>query len=220
MTSAQIQEITATLSETRLATFDVTPGFSAGTDTLDKYRWHALTSAAFFASIHICEVSIRNGVAQALTRTYGPDWPWSPTFERSLPSPFGHHFNAKKELVRARAQIANGTAGKVIAELKFAFWCHMFTSRYQRRIWDANIGAAFPNLPIAYSPSQARQAIYIELDSLRKFRNRIAHHEPILTAPLPHRQASIESLLSWRCSEVSKWHASWETVSKNLAAKP
>jgi hypothetical protein len=152
MTSAQIQEITATLSATRLATFDVTPGFSAGTDTLDKYRWHALTSAAFFASIHICEISIRNGVAQALTRTYGPDWPWSPTFERSLPSPFGHHFNAKKELVRARAQIANGTAGKVIAELKFAFWCHMFTSRYQRRIWDANIGAAFPNLPISIQP--------------------------------------------------------------------
>ena len=107
-----------------------------------------------------------------------------------------------------------------MAELAFAFWCHLLTSRYQVRIWDTNIRAAFPNVPTNYSAAQARQSMYVELDSLRKFRNRIAHHEPILADPLAHRQASIQSLIEWRCHELSGWHIGWETVTGQLAAKP
>lgn len=205
-----IHAITKTLSSHRLATFSAAPGFSANATVLEKYSWHALVSAAFFASLHICEVVIRNGVDEALSDIYGPDWPWSRTFERSLPNPAGYHFNATKELLRARAQLQVGASGKVIAELKFAFWCHMFTSRYQVRIWNTNMHSVFPNVPAAYSTSHARQAIYLELESLRRFRNRIAHHEPILTEPL----------ISRRCREVSGWHASWETVSRYIVAKP
>lgn len=220
MNLAQIDAIKTTLSAARLATFDVAAGFSPCADLLEKYSWHALTSAAFFASLHICEVAIRNGIDEALTNTYGPDWPWNPTFEHSLPSPRGNNLNPKKELLRARGKLATGTKGKVITELKFAFWCHMFTSRYQVRIWDTNVYASFPNIPAFYSASQARQAIYLELESLRKLRNRIAHHEPILALPLSDRQTSIKALLVWRSSDISTWHATWETISKNIAAKP
>jgi len=220
LTAAQINTIATTLSGTRLATFEVAPGFSPGVDALEKYSWHALTFAAFFASLHVCEVAIRNGVDAALAATYGPDWPWNSTFEHSLPNPRGSNFKPKDELLRARAKMAVGATGKVIAELKFAFWCHMFTSRYQVRVWDTNIRKAFPNLPTAYSPAQARQAIHIELDSLRKFRNRIAHHEPILAEPLLHRKQSIQSLVNWRCAELSNWHSTWEIVTQSMAAMP
>jgi len=220
LTTAQIHAITSTLSAARLATFDIAPGFSPGADTLEKYSWHALTSAAFFASLHICEVAVRNGVNEALSNTYNQDWPWSQTFERSLPSPLGNHFNPQRELLRARGRLPIGTTGQVVAELKFAFWCHMFTSRYQLRIWDNNIRRTFPNCPSAYTSDQARQAMHIALDSLRKFRNRIAHHEPILSEPLPQRQASIHLLVAWRCAEVAGWHANWEIVSPIIAAKP
>jgi hypothetical protein len=220
MNIAQTNAITMTLSATRLATFDAARGFSSSADTLGKYSWHALTSAAFFASLHICEVTIRNAIDEALTKIYGPNWPWNPTFERSLPNPRGQNFNPKMELLRARKKLSIGTTGKLIAELKFAFWCHMFTSRYQVRIWDANVYAVFPNIPAFYSAAQARQAIYLELESLRQFRNRIAHHEPILTSPLSDRQTSIETLLAWRSNETLIWHRTWEIISKNIAAKP
>ncbi len=203
-----------------LATFVGASGFSAGADPLEKYSWHALTSAAFFVSLHVCEVAVRNGVDAALVVIYGPDWPWNASFERSLPNPLGNNFNPKQELLRARGKMAVGATGKVIAELKFAFWCHMFTSGYQVRIWDANIRAAFPNIPAAHTPAQARQAIHLELDSLRKFRNRIAHHEPILADPLHLRQQSIKALISWRCTEVSTWHSRWEIVTRTMASKP
>lgn len=220
LTAAQITTITTTLSAARLATFVAAPGFSAGADALEKYNWHALTSSAFFVSLHVCEVAVRNAVDEALSATYGADWPWNATFERSLPDPPGLHFKPKRELIQTRSKMAVGATGKVVAELKFAFWCHLFTGRHQVRVWDANIRKVFPNLPVAYTPSQARQAIYTELDSLRKFRNRIAHHEPILADPLLLRKQSIHSLVNWRCAEVSKWHSTWETVTQSLAAKP
>lgn len=220
LTAAQINQITTTLSPARIATFQAAAGFTPAADVAEKYSWHALTSGAFFVSLHMCEVAVRNGVDAALTATYGPDWPWQAVFENSLPNPAGQHFKPQSELRRARAKFAAGATGKVIAELKFAFWCHLFTRRYQSRVWDPHIKNAFPNLPPAFTPIQARQAIHDKLDPLRKFRNRIAHHEPILGEPLPARKQSIESLVTWRCAEVANWHSSWETISHNMGIKP
>lgn len=92
LSAEKIGTITATLAPARLATFQLATGFSAQADALEKYSWHALTSAAFFSSLHVCEVAVRNGVDAALTATYGPDWPWNSTFEHSLPNPRGSHF--------------------------------------------------------------------------------------------------------------------------------
>jgi len=126
----------------------------------------------------------------------------------------------KSELSRARTKFGPGATGKVIAELKCAVWCHLFTRRYQSRIWDPHIKMAFPNLPAAYTPIQARQAIQAQLDPLRKFRNRIAHHEPVLSEPLADRQLSIQSLVNWRCLELANWHSTWETISAHMLNKP
>lgn len=220
LTAVQIATITTTLSPARLETFQVAQGFTAGADVAEKYSWHALTSGAFFVSLHMCEVAVRNGVDAALTATYGADWPWQSVFENSLPNPIGEHFKPKNELLRARSKFPPGATGKVIAELKFAFWCHLFTSRYQNRIWDRHIRNSFPNLPATYTAREAREAIHTRLDPLRKFRNRIAHHEPILDEPLVDRQESIKLLVDWRCAQVSNWHSSWETISAHMSNKP
>ena len=83
LTAAQMKTIVGNA----LATFVGASGFSASADPIEKYSWHALTSAAFFASLHVCEVAVRNGVDAALVVVYGPNWPWNSTFERSLPNP-------------------------------------------------------------------------------------------------------------------------------------
>lgn len=220
LTTTQIAAITTALSPARLGTFKAAPGFTPGADVAEKYSWHALTSGAFFVSLHMCEVAVRNGVDAALTSTYGPDWPWQAVFENSLPNPAGQHFKPRNELRRARAKFAVGATGKVIAELKFAFWCHLFISRYQGRVWDLHIRHSFPNLPAAYSAMQARQAIQRQIDPLRLFRNRIAHHEPILAEPLPARKLSIQSLVTWRSAELANWYSSWETITPNMLIKP
>lgn len=220
LTAAQINTITTTLSPARIATFQAASGFTPGADVAEKYSWHALTSGAFFVSLHMCEVALRNAIDTALTLTYGPDWPWQAVFENGLPNPTGPVFKPKNELRRARAKFAPGATGKVVAELKFAFWCHLLTRRYQNRIWDTHIRTVFPHLPTPYTLSGGRNAIHSQLDALRHFRNRIAHHEPILTEPLPSRQQSIRTLVAWRCADLANWHAGWEPLSTILAAKP
>lgn len=220
LTAAQISTITTTLSPARMATFQVAPNFTPGTDIAEKYSWHALTSGAFFVSLHMCEVAVRNAIDAALTLTYGPDWPWQAVFVNGLPNPAGPNFKPKDELIRARTKFALGSTGKVVAELKFAFWCHMLTRRYQNHIWDPYLRTVFPDLPTPYTARGARKEIHDQLDSLRRFRNRIAHHEPILAEPLPNRKKSIQTLVAWRCADLASWHSTWETLTTVLVAKP
>jgi hypothetical protein len=220
LTPQQMIGITTALSPTRLGTYVVAPGFSATADAFEKYQWNALVSGAFFSSIHICEVAVRNGVASVLEVLYGPAWPWNVTYENSLPTPGGKNFNPRSELKRARAKMAVGATGKVIAELKFAFWCHMFTSRYQGRLWQPHIHNAFPHIPNGLTSDQARKTIWTDLDNLRVFRNRIAHHEPILAAPLAMHHQQLTQLIDWRSSDLSNWLSTWELITQTAAAKP
>ena len=69
--------IKAALSPARMATYegatqaaDVLPG------ALALYAWNAQVSAAMMAPLHICEVAVRNAVAEAIEAVYGPNWPW------------------------------------------------------------------------------------------------------------------------------------------------
>ena len=139
---------------------------------------------------------MRNGVANALHHKYGAAWPWNPHFIKTLKE------GMKNELKKARSGIPVGSAGKVVAELKFHFWCQMFTSGQDQHIWDAYLHQEFPNLPLPLSVAGARDLIYKKLDAVRKFRNRIAHHEPIFAYNLHEHQHRIMKLIHLRCADT------------------
>lgn len=219
LTPQQIADIEANLSLLRMSRFIGATGFSPTADALEIYTWNALVSGAFISSLHICEVSIRNGIANALERVYGADWPWNPTFFGSTPNS-GVYFNPRQELVKVRNKMAHGATGKVIAELKMAFWCHMLTSRYDVRIWEPHLRTEFPFMPSALSVADCRLRLHQNFDALRSFRNRIAHHEHIFTQPLAHHHDRIKKLVRWRCQSSSVWLSQWETVTATLKAKP
>jgi hypothetical protein len=121
---------------------------------------------------------MRNAVSDALTAVYGSKWPWSRSFERSLPSSGG--YDPCRDLQRGRT--AHATTGKVIPELKFVFWQKMFTSRYDTRLWNAHLRRVLPNLDPAKTVAQLRAQIYDDLEYVRLLRNRLAHHEPSSSA--------------------------------------
>ena len=166
------------------------------------------------SSLHICEVVIRNAVAEAIEQKFGAHWPWNPGFERTLIKIW------KIELARARHRIAVGSTGKVIAELKFAFWCNMLTASHDQHLWNASLHAVFPHLPLVLSVQGGRKLLYDDLDALRQFRNRIAHHEPIFAVKLAEQQARITRLIQLRNRETHQWLLDWEPVSTVLASRP
>ncbi|MDD3443745.1 MAG: hypothetical protein PHW89_10870 [Sulfurimonas denitrificans] len=184
---------------------------------LQLYAWNAQISAAFMHPLHICEVVVRNGVANAIESVYGTDWPWSNGFEQSLPSP-ATGYNMRQDLLSARKH-ETGT-GKVIPELKFAFWQRMFTGRHDKRLWEPYLDRDFPNFPAGVSVEDRRSHLFKSLEHIRHLRNRIAHHEPIYARSLRKDFAVIHELIAYRCTETASWMQQHQQVSALLALKP
>jgi hypothetical protein len=63
--------------------------------------------------------------------------------------------------------------GKVVAEVMFGFWTYLTSNAHEKTIW-------VPHLHMAYPIKTDRRKIHQTLYELREFRNRVAHHEPLL----------------------------------------
>jgi len=214
LTSQQTSAISATLSPARLGTYLNAAGATSGPTALDIYVWNALISGAFFSTLHVCEIVIRKAISHALELKYGANWPWDPGFERTLSEWF------RRELQSARKSSPPGSTGKVIAEMTFGFWCHLFTARHDQHIWNAHLNTVFPFLPLPLNVPAARKMLFDDMEALRGLRNRIAHHEPIFAYPLASHQMRIERLIKLRCRQTAHWVSGWEIVTATLAARP
>ena len=80
--------------------------------------------------------------------------------------------DARKTILKEKRQI---TPGKLIAELTFGFWTSLFDARFERILWK-DLRLAFPRCPKA---ERQRRSVSSKLNSIRKLRNRIFHHESI-----------------------------------------
>lgn len=218
-TAATDQQIKTALSDARLSTFEaaLSPPVPPLSSTLELYAWNAQVSAALLAPLHICEVVIRNAVSDVLTRVYGQQWPWSVTFEQSLPNP-SQGFNPRIELFRARHH--QPSTGKVIADLKFVFWSKMFTGRFDARLWNNYLRAVFPHMDPTMTVQDLRRLIFTDLEQLRELRNRIAHHEPIFKRQLVGDFSKIQELIAFRCPATALWMTNNQQASTLIAAKP
>ena len=167
----------------------------------------------------MCEIAIRNGVAEALERVHGENWPWSKGFVQSLPipkSPF--QYNPRIDLINV-AKVQK-TAGKVIAELKFAFWQQIFTSGQDGGLWIPHLSSVFPCIGPAVPIPAARLAAHRNLFTVRKLRNRIAHHEPIFNRNLQAEFFMLRDMIGWRSNSAIDWLDRVESVSALLNTKP
>lgn len=220
-----IQAVKGSLSLARMGTYEAALDAAGNPITprqaIHLYAWNAQVSAALLAPLHICEVVIRNAVAEALEAVYGHRWPWSAGFEQSLPAP-AHGYSQVKDLKEACRR--QRTTGKVIPELKFVFWQKMFTTRYDARLWEPHMTAIFHSLPHGpqgpHAIGQYRQAIYNELEHIRTLRNRIAHHEPIFSRNLADDFRRISELIALRCPLTADWMNQNQQAAQIIAARP
>jgi hypothetical protein len=149
-------------------------------EALELYEHNIAISEALFGFLHGLEVAVRNSIHYTLRRDLGiPTWyegggalPWSATGETlSLTA-------VMADMVKdAKAKLPpTALPGKVIAELTFGFWPNILTKRFHSTLWVPSLHRAFPH---ATAP---RNKIHLRLEVIRRLRNRLAHHEPILTS--------------------------------------
>lgn len=96
----------------------------------------------------------------------------------------------------------------------------MFTSRFDRRLWDPHLLAVLPHLDATKSVSQLRSTIFADLEALRAVRNRIAHHEPIFGRNLAGDFQKIQELIAFRCPTTMAWMLQHQQAQALIAAKP
>jgi hypothetical protein len=166
---------------------------------LELYEYNVRLSEVLYGLLHGLEVTVRNAEHHALTASYG-----TPAWYDAVPlSPYWTDQLAK---AKAKPGVA-GKPGKVVAELTFGFWIDLLQNSNHMSLWvGRKLHRAFPNA------RRRRAVIHGRLKAIQLLRNRISHHEPILTAAnalyngdgvltLPQLLECVE----WVCADTAQW---------------
>lgn len=217
------------LSAGRFATYLTVSGGSRER-ALDLYEWNARLSAAFLHDLSHLEVGLRNACDRHLAAAViAADTHWTDPATLLMLFPVvnrrdrasGRQYDANTiprsnvERARKSATTARNTPpvpGKTVAEIMFGFWTYLFSDLHEKTIWVRYLHKAFP-------PGTDRNHLNATLASLRNFRNRVAHHEHILTGSEAERRriVSVVRLLS---PDALAHLVSSSEVSRILAQRP
>jgi len=139
--------------------------------TLILYRYNIKLCQKFYGILGVLEVVLRNAINEHY-RINLSDADWLVTQATNgflLPSQ-DDIYKERDKLVRINAY----THDKLVASLSFGTWTILFSKKTYRQ-GGKTLLQIFPNKAHGFNQKQ----IYKDLDSIRAFRNRIAHHEPI-----------------------------------------
>jgi hypothetical protein len=166
---------------------------------LQLYEYNVALSEALYGLLHGLEVSVRNVVHETLSTGYKtPAW-----YDKA---PLTQYWKDHVKDARKKAG-AGATPGKVIAELTFAFWVDLLSKRNKNPLWlGRGLKNAFPNTTLS------RADLHRRLKVVQLLRNRIAHHEPVLTSSRTlyagHDFITLTELLEcveWVCADTAQW---------------
>ncbi|MBI5128010.1 MAG: Abi family protein [Rhodopseudomonas palustris] len=172
---------------------------AAGQDldaAIGLYEKNTRLSEAFYSPLQCLEICLRNCLSRELSIRYGDEW----FRNRSVPLNTGSQqmiFDAIEELQRDRREVL---PGKVIAELKFSFWVGLLGPQYDATLWRLCLYKAF-----LAGGGKPRRAVHSRFNALRRFRNRIAHHEPIFHRDTTATHAEIIEAIGWMCRHTAAW---------------
>ncbi|WP_159994038.1 hypothetical protein [Roseomonas sp. 18066] len=206
----QIAAIRASLSEPRFATYLTKSGGNEGY-AVELYLYNARVAKAFMFPLSVVEVALRNAMDALLVSRHGSDWHLDQAFLEDVLMTEGVNTLSKAS---ARAG-SNATRGQVVAELTFDFWSNLLRRNYAD-LWRTSLNVVFPNIP----RSTTRHDVQMMAKDINRFRNRVAHHEPILDSDFDDIHAKIISLVSLLCSETAEWLKHHSTVSAATRTRP
>ena len=187
---------------------------------LELYEYNVQLSEVLYGLLHGLEVMVRNAAHHALTASYRtPAW-----YDAAPLSTYW-----QDQLAKAKAKPgAAGKPGKVIAELTFGFWIDLLQASNHRTLWvNQKLNRAFPN-----AAGKTRFNIHERLKAIHLLRNRLSHHEPILTAAngvyngnLIITLPQLTECMEWVCLDTAQWikaqfrYAEAERILREVAAK-
>ena len=164
----------------------------------ELYETDILKGLRFMLVMHFLEIAMRNDMDKAMRSLSGPLW-----FLREgalLPEQTRHVVQAQESL---RWQNKPAIHDNYIAELPLGFWVGLLARKYegQHHYWRRCLHECFAHRPRRVQ----RQELYKKLDTLRRFRNRVAHHERIMHRRPGQKLQSALQALGWLSPELRAW---------------
>jgi hypothetical protein len=146
-------------------------------EALELYEWSARMAGAAFETLAQLEVIMRNAIDAELSTYYGEAECGIPWF--LLRPPMNDETTEVVTVVRDRLRpLDKDTRHQIVAGLSFGFWSGMLGRRYED-LWRAALRHAFPG------SSGNRKQVAADVEAIRKFRNRLAHHDSMLKVDIP-----------------------------------
>lgn len=161
------------------------------------YLWSKEVAAAFFPLLQVLEITLRNAIHKEARQALGPYW-FDNVAIRPVHNLAQNQASAQQRAVNqhtrsiqsARESIrrdlglrpsAQIQEDRIIAKVTFGFWTNLFNAAFDvnrnaQALWPNLLRPVFPNAP---RRARGRNTIQGKLVSIRGFRNKAFHHEPI-----------------------------------------
>ena len=165
------------------------------------YQSNIKLTEAFYTSLSVLEVALRNALSRELKTMTGRD-DWYAIFANTPGLT-----NLNKYITQATKQIAGRheqiTTSKIIAELTLGFWVSLLNAEYERLLWK-DLRRAFPYIP---KKDRKRKNVSAPLNRFRAFRNRVFHNESICWNMKKVQEIHDELLLvlEWINMDLPEW---------------
>jgi hypothetical protein len=159
---------------------------------LRLYVWNARLCEQFILPVQLAEICVRNMLNQELILKFGALWYENPSFLSPLPDRLKLEINQAVRTEQAQ-QGSRFTVDHLVSALSFGFWVHLTTQSAIRLLWGGKLPPAFPNLPAGTKDRQ----VFDKIDRLRKFRNRLAHHNAIFDKGPAAEYRNIQDIIGW-----------------------
>ena len=173
---------------------------------LTLYERNMRLSESMYIPLQILEVCLRNRINHEMSFIYGANWLNNSMVPLQL--------NAKQMITEAtKACGVNHSNSDLVAEIKFAFWVSLLGPRYDATIWRSVVQKAF-----RAKGGKKRADVHSRLNALRRFRNRVAHHEPIYSTASKMHAECLEAI-SWMCPDTCAW-ATHQSRFERVASAP
>lgn len=159
--------------------------------SLARYLWNVSLAESLYPCLHSLEVGLRATVNGALASRSGQDWPGSGQVFLDV-----WQKGCIQSAVNDLASENQPTAWEyVVPELSFGFWTSMLGKRYGREWRGSALRSAFPGLPVGIG--RERAPVADRMDRIRRFRNRVMHHERLCHHPLAQVHGEILEAIGW-----------------------
>ena len=203
-TPENLSKLERTLSADRLTPYRATVDNDLGR-AVRLYEQNVLLAESLYGILQGLEVALRNTIHAQLAEDYGQAAWWDAI--RLEAEQLAMLRNAKEILKRAGRP---PDAGRIVAELAFGFWTGLISPKYEG-LWRDHLVKIVPRRPMQ------RVELHTRLTSIRKLRNRVAHHEPILGRPLQKDVNQIFDTIAWLSPMTARWVRSNASFAERFA---